>query len=1551
MRIRLSLRRPDGTTVDLEATADATATVGELGRVLHEGDPEREHAGRTTMPSGAEASPSHAEAEGPRLSLRVVDGPSGEEEHRSDRHLPPERLLVDSGIRSGSLVEVIASTEDFDPAAGGADSGAGAAAVLRMHSGPSAGTEILLSSGATVLGTDPDADVRLPVRALPGVRVRVNVTSSIELIDLTPPPPRRAPASMGHDAEALPALTISGGAVSRAHLGPGQLARIAGIDISISPLRHSGDESAATAQIEINRSPRVVPELAPRELTAPTPPRPVELQPFPLLLVLAPLLMGAVVFAVTRSAHSLIFVAMMPIMVLAGYATRRLHERRVRETSVRRFHLQLAALERSAAAAQEVERAVRLAQSPSAAESADAILRHGPLLWTHRPEHPAFLTLRLGLGADDARTSIAMPGAGDADPEHGEALESAVEAHRLIERVPILADLRSAGSVGIAGEGERCTGAVRGILLQVMALHSPAEVVLAVLASERTRERWRWLTWAPHVANPHAPVEADLLTSSPEAAEALVSAIEDLITQRSSAGEVPRSPAFLLLIEDDAPIQRARLVRILERGPDAGVHALWMAGSTGALPAACRTFLRVSEGGLGALTGEVLRGRRIAPVQVEEIDPMLAEELARRLAPLVDAGALHRDATDLPREIPLLRLLGTDLAGDPRAVRRGWESTDLRLRSHEAEPVHADPDDDAMDRAAHLRAAVGHDGEGVLQLDLRAHGPHALVGGTTGSGKSEFLQTWVLALAAAHSPRRVSFLLVDYKGGSAFADCTRLPHTVGMVTDLTPALVRRALASLRAELQRRERLLHRARAKDLLTMERRGDPETPPSLVIVIDEFAALAADVPEFVDGVVDIAARGRSLGLHLILATQRPAGIVKDSLRANASLRIALRLADDADSKDVIGDALAARFPADAPGRAAVSTGPGRVTTFQAAFAGGWTPQSSSATAVTIRELGSRTAKPWRLPAERAPGSPSGTAGPNDITRIVDTLVRAAADAQIPPPRRPWLDALPECLDIVDLEQSQREDQLQIGRLDLPEEQTQPTLAYRPDVDGTLAVLGTGRSGKSTTLRSLAVASGIAALHGAPMQVYALDLAGGSLAALEELPHVGTVIMAEDEERITRLLRRLREEVTDRSARFAASRAATLAEHRRQAGEPALPRILLLVDGIGALRDALDTPRLADAYAALLQIAGEGRQVGVHLALAAERPGAVPAALAATIQKRIVHRPASDDECALLGVPRDVLTADSPPGRALLGRHEAQIAVPAGSAAVLEQSACLVRLGEEMRRAGTAAVPPVRCLPAVVEVTELLGPHDAVPAGQGARQARAPEPDPRSTVLLGMEQIELRPHGIRPSGSLMVAGSAGAGRTTALRTLAAQLAVHHPQIRRIRLGLRPSELAGTGLWDREATGHQECEALIEALGRALSRGEIPAGSLCLVIEALGDVSGTPLHVAADGLIRAALRRGHLVVGEGETSTWSQMQSLAQPFRSGRRGLILRPSEGDPESLLGSGSHRGSGAMMPPGRGVLIQDGRSAIVQIAITSYPHPAPASQSAIAADLPS
>ena len=229
---------------------------------------------------------------------------------------------------------------------------------------------------------------------------------------------------------------------------------------------------------------------------------------------------------------------------------------------------------------------------------------------------------------------------------------------------------------------------------------------------------------------------------------------------------------------------------------------------------------------------------------------------------------------------------------------------------------------------ASLAVAVGTAGEGPLVIDLVQHGPHALVAGTTGSGKSEFLLAWLTALAGSYPPDRVAFLLVDFKGGAAFEPIRDLPHVTGVVTDLDESEAERAVLSLRAELRHRERVLAQAGARDIRSLDHRIELAR---LVIVVDEFQAMIERFPDLGAVIADIAARGRSLGLHLVLAAQRPNGVVREQVTANCAIRVSLRVMQRADSLAVVGSELAAEIAPDTPGRGIVDRGDGCPVRFQ--------------------------------------------------------------------------------------------------------------------------------------------------------------------------------------------------------------------------------------------------------------------------------------------------------------------------------------------------------------------------------------------------------------------------------------------------------------------------------------------------------------------------------------------------------------------------------------------------------------------------------------------
>nr|WP_255480938.1 FtsK/SpoIIIE domain-containing protein [Quadrisphaera sp. RL12-1S] len=1370
------------------------------------------------------------------------------------------------------------------------------AAVLTVLTGPHAGRQVELPAGTAVIGRDPRCDVVVDDPLASKRHARLVVGEVAEVVDLG----------------SANGTAVGGGPVGRAVLSPSDVVVVGETQLSVRLLPRSGAREDGSTSVAFVRSP--VSEKPPTgaALEPPEPPGAVQPYPLPLLAMLAPLVAGVVLLVVTGSLLSLVFVLLSPVLAVAVWLDQRLAGRRQERQEAAAFTAALAALDEQLGHLQEQERQDRLAEAPSTADAVAAAYRLQPLLWCRRPDSARFLALRLGLGAAPARHHVAVSSGVRGRPEHLRAVAELVERRATLTGVPVVVPLLTAadstahapaGVVGVAGRGEHADGTARALVVQLVALHSPAEVVVTATTGAAGAAAWSWLRWLPHTSSAASPLggstAAHLAAGAADGA-ALVARLEQLVELRAGAAEPgaarPRQsvqqpdehhgplPAVLLVVGRDSPVERSRLVQLAESGSAVGIVVLWCAAEVEALPSACRAVVAVRPD--GSASAQLPRtGTRVDPVACETVTAEVAEAFARRLAPVVDSGARIDDGSDLPRSTALLDLLGGAAALDPQAALERWGEA----------------------RGDGLRAAVGLTALEPFVLDLRLHGPHALVGGTTGSGKSEFLQSWVLALAAGHSPQRLTFLFVDYKGGSAFGACTELPHAVGLVTDLTPHLVRRALTSLRAELRHRERVLAAGGHKDLLTMERSGDPATPTSLVIVVDEFAALAGEVPEFVDGVVDVAQRGRSLGLHLVLATQRPAGVITGSLRANTALRIALRLADAEDSDDVVGDPAAAEIDPSVPGRALARSGPTSLTPFQAAYAGGRSGSGRPAAAeVSVEGLGAG-GRPW-------PSASSSTAddddGPTDVTRLVGALQTAAQLAELPTPRRPWLEPLGDGYDLADLRQ-RHDRELVLGMADDPDHQRQLPVAFHPDSEGNLLVLGTGGSGKSTALRTLAVAAAITP-RGGPVHVHALDFAGGGLAILEGLPHVGSVVSGDDGERVVRLLARLRALVEERGRRYAAARASTITEYRELAGAPEEPRVLVLLDGLGAFREAYEVGRGAPWFTALLQVASDGRAVGVHLAVSNDRPGGIPPALASSVQRRLVLRLASEDDYALVDVPKDVLGAASPPGRGVLDGREVQVAVLGGSRSVRHQSEALRALATSVARRPGAVAEPVGRLPERVPLADLPVAVGGLP-------------------VLGVEDDGLAPVGFDPRGVFVVAGPPASGRTTALASLARSVQRWCPQVRTHLLSADPSSLTGLLAWTSRAVGP---EAVDEAARRVLDElgrpGNAPAPHLVVVEDAPLHVGGLAETALVD-LVAACLRGGHTLLVDGETSALTQWGPLLTAVRAGRRGVVLQPDQVDGDAVFRTAFPRVARAEFPPGRGLLVSRGAAVRVQVAL--------------------
>ena len=1367
------------------------------------------------------------------------------------RH-PPSTLLRSTSLGPGSVLSLSSAVAPA-PAEGTRHV---PVSRLRWMAGLDAGTEHDLFPGQHVLGSSPDADLALVHAERHQALVDVRPNGSIGVRALGTVPVEGSGGSQAGVIRAEPGGWLSvGTAFARVEhaiepdvehaVGPDHAG--AGGPVPGSPVR------------SFNRPPRPSPAKEPAAIQAPCSAderagRSVRVGS---LSILVSLVGGLVVAVLFRQPLLLLMAGIGALGVLATSWQQRRVARREQRHTAREAAADLVRFETEVDAAHRLEVAARHRRAGPA--EAVRIARGDSSLWERRPGHSDAFRCVVGFGDEPWGPTLTGPNVLSG------AAQLALARRSVLADVPCQIDLtprRTAAGVapqvvGLVGPRAVTRAVARSLLVQLAVFHGPADLaVAAVVATEGDDDDplapWRWTRWMPHARADDGG--EPLLAHGERATETLIAQL----------------PARPLVVVVDGPSLATTCnagARPLLTGRHGEVCALVLADRIEELPAVCTTIIDASAQG----TARWWRPADSAPprsLELVGVPLAVAEQVARDLGRLRDPE-LTTPGSELPAAVSLVELLGTDSL-TPDTIVAGWSTLG-------PDPVPRAP----------IALAV----DGPVVLDLDRDGPHALVAGTTGSGKSELLRTFVASFAVCHRPEDVTFVLIDYKGGSAFDACSGLPHVVGVVTDLDDSLAHRALTSLEAELRHREHLLREVGAADLAAYRNRAR-EPLPRLVVVVDEFAALASDLPDFLASLVGVAQRGRSLGIHLVLATQRPAGAVSDDIRANTNLRLALRVHDAADSIDVIGDASAATLHRRQPGRALLRLGPGELVMMQAARVTG--PALQRAATVIVHEL---VAGAWlRIDGGGPSGagshlarSESGSDTFEDGRREteLDVLVRSVSEAHRrrggAMPRRPWLDALPTDLPLASLPAGS------VALADEPAEQRQPLVTWRPD-DGNLLLVGSPGSGTTTAVASLVLALDAVCLPH-QLHVYVIDHGAGALAPLAELATVGAVVLAGEHERLVRLVRTV---------------AAELVRRRAQRGD--WPDLVLVIDGLGALRAAWDDPAGYEHLDALERIASEGAQVGIRVVATIDRPGALPMSLTGSMADQWLFRLADRTEGAALGVP--AAKVPTLPGRALqIARQRViQVANPGPDLASAVRAIAPGGLdGTTAQRArAEGGAPAIGVLPNEVLVSDLDAPTHVdgrleVPVGIGDRAL--------ASVSIGLHAGD----------HVLVAGPARSGRTTALAVLATQIARADPTVHLVGVTLRRSALVELATFAEVVITRDQLTSL---------RERIPAGRRAVVVvddaDVIDDVHGVLAALAADDTVS-------LVVA-GRPDVLRAYGHWTQVVRRSRLGVLLRPQSDADGDLLGVALPRRRPPLSVPGRGYLVTDGGCELVQLART-------------------
>jgi DNA segregation ATPase FtsK/SpoIIIE, S-DNA-T family len=844
-------------------------------------------------------------------------------------------------------------------------------------------------------------------------------------------------------------------------------------------------------------------------------------------------------------------------------------------------------------------------------------------MWERRQSDPDFCHLRAGRGSQRLATRLVPPQTGPVDelePIATLALRRFVRAHSIVPELPIQIAIRGFAAVGLTGDKELTRGLARALLAQLVTFHTPDDVMIAVVTGGRTKAEWEWVKWLPHAQH---RTMVDGIGQMRMMAGSLAQ-IEDWLDEElrdrqrftRNAPPQPDQPQVVIVI-DDGEVTREEQI-ILEEGL-VGVTLMDLSDSLGNLTARRGLRLVVEEDRLGARSASGVEWF----ANPDTMTVAEAEALARKLSPYRLGGAASDDGGEEPllSNPTLLELLG--IPGDPMTfdVQQAWRPRPVRDRYR-------------------VPFGVGEFGQPV-ELDIKeaameGMGPHGLCIGATGSGKSEFLRTLVLGMLATHSSTNLNFVLVDFKGGATFLGLDSAPHVAATITNLQDqlTLVDRMKDALAGEMNRRqEALKNGGNFKNVWEYEKArengADLDPLPALFIVVDEFSELLSSKPDFIELFVAIGRLGRSLQMHMLLASQRLEEGKLRGLDSHLSYRIGLKTFSAAESRAAIGVPDAFELPS-IPGSGYLKYDTSTMVRFKASYVSGpYRPAGIQTVGPAAPISGDRRAKLFvpdfiEIPKEpekplepvaEAPRQESNQpTEPSELDVIVGRLV-----GQGPPAHEVWLPPLdtPNSLDTLLPPLQPTEDrglspvgffgngrlQPPFGLVDKPYEQRRELLwADFSGAAGHAAVAGGPQSGKSMLIRTLIMS--MALTHTAEeSQFYCVDLGGGTLGTLQGLPHVGGVAGRLDPDKVRRMVAEVAGLVAAREELFRDNQIDSMTDfrNRKRRGElrdDLWGDVFLIIDGWANFRQEFDT-----VEPLVLNIAAQGLSYGVHVIITANR------------------------------------------------------------------------------------------------------------------------------------------------------------------------------------------------------------------------------------------------------------------------------------------------------------------------------------------------------------
>lgn len=966
--------------------------------------------------------------------------------------------------------------------------------------------------------------------------------------------------------------------------------RISGI--SSQPLR---EETPAFDYPKLNRSPRMLYDFDTTPVEVLNPPQKPEKPRDNLVLQLSPALLMMAVTVLTRSGiiggtasgnpTFLIFsVATMAVGIVTSVTSfiynRKRYEKDLAEWN-QDYSAYVSAKRQEIEAEQEKERAALNDIYPGAEKERDFVKTFSGRLFERSSADDDFLHVRAGLGAVPAKREITYQ-----QEEHIKVENELMAVPRqlhdeyaMIKNAPVMLHLREVGAVGVIGSPAEQYAFFKNMLLDICVLHSYEEVQIIVLLPREEQRKYEWIKWFPHIKESGGGMRG--IVCDDESRDNVFEYLYALMAERKAASERAERPEPLphvvVFVLEEYAIKTHPLSKYAAQSVECGVSFVYFKEYKENLPQYCGEIVELVPGG-GTLR---LRDNKefACPFVREAVSDESIRFAAERLAPVYcEKIAL---SSRLTSNITLFELLNI-LSPEDLNLSERWSRANVQKS---------------------LAAPLGVDVKGskiFLDLHEKAHGPHGLVAGTTGSGKSEIMQSYILSAAVNFHPYEVSFVIIDFKGGGMANQFEALPHLIGKITDIDSHEMNRSLLSIRAELEKRKRLFARYEVNHIdqyIAKFRAGETKTAlPHLILIVDEFAELKAEQPEFMKELISTARVGRSLGIHLILATQKPAGQVNEQIWSNSKFKLCLKVATREDSNEVLRSPLAAEIRE--PGRAYLQVGNNEIfTLFQSAYSGASavSDKNGNMREFSVSEVsftGKRTVVYERKAQQSGDGSRITQL--KAMIRYIDQYCQDACITRLP---SICLPPLPEVIDYPeDGKTAGTGIRVPVGVYDDPANQIQPPVSVNLS-QGNIMIVGSAQTGKTLLLQT--ILRGIAENYDpGQVAVYILDFASKVLKIYEGLNHVGGVLTDADDEKLKNFFKMIREEIADRKETFSQMGIGSYEAYLEQTASPDKPQIVIVIDNLAAFKELFQ-----EYEDAMLNICREGLALGVTVIATAKQ------------------------------------------------------------------------------------------------------------------------------------------------------------------------------------------------------------------------------------------------------------------------------------------------------------------------------------------------------------